>query len=211
MPIRLGKVLALVTLVALVALTPAARGPARAGAGAGSPSSSLQERLAKGEVVVIHKAVAGFQIPRTRLLGVIEASPEAVWKLLTTCEAHMRAWPNMKEAVTVRAPDGRKLCRTTIGLPLGLGSMTVTVEPRATADRAKQKFVYAYEQVEGDYRTYGGAWTLVPFDGTGTRTLAVNELHAVPKMPIPLPTAAIRAQQTERLTEAFQQLRTCFK
>jgi hypothetical protein len=138
-----------------------ALGPAAAGAAEPwSAAAEIQERLAKGEVVVAEASNVDAARPRGQVRAAvrIEAPPEAVWAVMTDCAQATAFVPGLKRCHRVAAAaDGRweeieHEVRYAWFLP------AVRYVFRAEYDRPRQ---IDFRRVSGDLKEEEGVWLLL--------------------------------------------------
>lgn len=161
---------------------------------AGARADGWQDKLARGEVLVYTRPVAGSSEPEVVMKAVIDAAPQRVFNLLADCEAYPRTMPRISAAKLLRKGRDHDVCRVTVDMPFPYADATSTCESRYL--RSKGKLVRRWKLLAGDYRRNEGSWTLSPFRGDPRRTLAVYRTITVPKAWVP---AWIRRAASRRM------------
>ena len=166
--------------------------------------AAMKIRLGRGEVLMGTEPVAGSSSPRLVVRAVIDAPPEAVWKHIDQSARYQEFMPRVKQSqeLSREGPDIRT--RMTVEMPFPLKNLTATTRARHTVEPGV-RYVREWKLEEGDYHVNEGSWTMVPFEGDATRTLAVYRVHVVPK--IPSPKAIQSAAQEKAMPKLIEALR----
>ncbi len=162
-----------------------------------------KERLARGEVVISTKKVAGSDIPSMKAMAVIDAPAERLWKIVDDCANYKKTMPRIVASEEVSRKGNKVRCKTTLEMPFPLDNLTATTEATLTVQPGKQ-FKRAWTLVEGDFKRNTGSWTLLPYED-GKKTLAIYEVHAEPN--IAVPDAIQKAAQRKSVPQLFERLR----
>jgi len=132
--------------------------------------------LEKGEVLLEQLEPAGGSGVAVRASGVIEAPPGRVWPVLRDCEHYREFLPGVRESELKSRVNGVAVCATEIDLPFPLGDLRS--EMRVSETEIDGGFRRSWTLIEGNYQRNQGSWTLLPFNGSAERTLAVYQLGA---------------------------------
>lgn len=195
--------------MALIALSCAA---ARAGAAESLASAEeaiercggQREMLDKGQVVVVDQQPAGGDGVAVRACGIIDASPAAVWPVLRDCEEYEYFLPGVGRSVLESRTGNVALCDESIDLPFPLGDLHSVSRVVETA-RADGGFERRWSLVRGTYQRLEGAWTVLPWDASRARTLAIYDLDMNPETIIP--TFMLRRVQSSTAPNVFTAIR----
>jgi ribosome-associated toxin RatA of RatAB toxin-antitoxin module len=172
-----GDLLALLgAVLLLLPLTPAAQG-------GWILTPGEQQRLAAGEVVVTTAAAIDPGRPRGRVLAavLVNASPEAIWGVMTDCKQAPLFVPGLKRCSRIAgAADGswedfEQVVQYSWFLP------TVRYVLRATYDRPRQ---IQFRRISGDLKDEEGSWLLTP-TADGSATLVQYEVYVDPGFWVP--------------------------
>ena len=167
-------------------------------------AADKKARLAAGEIIVSSKKVPGSEQPRATMMAVIDAPPTKLWTIISECQNYKKTMVRVKESVLVHKKGKVHRCRVTVDLPFPLSTLTATTDAIHTVIPGK-KWERKWTLVEGDYERNSGSWTLHPFDASGSRTLVIYKVHAVPNLPIP--DGIRRAAQKKTLPNLIEHLR----
>jgi hypothetical protein len=189
-----------IMLVAVVSVLSTSLVPAPARAAKGDTKA----RLASGEIIVTTKKVAGSSVPWSRAMGVVDAPPDKIWRVIERCDDYEKTMIRTAKAEELSRKGNKVRCRVTIDMPFPLSDLTAVTDAIHTVVPGK-KYKRAWSLVEGDYDKNEGSWTLIPFDATGQRTLVSYEVHAEPKVPVP--EGIQRAAQKKSLPKLIENLR----
>lgn len=108
----------------------------------------------------------------------INASPQAVWEILSDCGRAPQLIPHLESCrIVARDPHGRWDVREHIINPPILPKMRTLV--RNEFIHSKQ---LSFRLMSGDMRASDGAWTLRP---EGTETILSYDAHVAPKLAVP--------------------------
>ncbi|MFU8803497.1 MAG: type II toxin-antitoxin system RatA family toxin [Bradymonadaceae bacterium] len=162
-----------------------------------------KEALDRGEISVRTVDVAGSELPKVVVQGVIDASPAKVWELVSNCDNYVRRMPRIKAARIVERKGSTVICEVTVGLPFPISDLRATT--RATHVVGPPTWSRTWTLIEGDYEKNDGSWVLTPFGDDGDRTLATYSVHAIPNTSVPA-WARRRAQQSS-MPEIIERLR----
>ena len=143
----------------------------------------VQQRLAAGEVVVQSATAVDPAAPRGRVHAAvrIQASPEAIWSVMTDCSQAPLYVPGLKRCRRIdAAPDGRwedieHVVRYSWLLP------TIRYVFRAQYDRPRR---IDFHSISGDLKEQAGTWYLTPTPDR-TATVVEYELYLDPGFWIP--------------------------
>jgi ribosome-associated toxin RatA of RatAB toxin-antitoxin module len=166
------------------------------------PSSAVLEKLARGEVVLDTSDDNGeLDKADMRVAIQIEASPEHVFRTMTSCEQAMRFVPRIRRCkVLETARDG--------------SWQTVEHEVDGNAYLPHTRYVFRADlerfrrirctEVSGDFRENRGVWTFRPVK-EATATLVTYTVHIVPRFYAPR--WAVRASLKRELPTLMTALR----
>ncbi len=133
-----------------------------------SLSDSLRRKLLQGEA---HVEVSFGEDDFIHAEGgiFVESSPEAVWKILTDYDNLARTIPKVAESRLVEERGSEKIIDQT-----GRSSILFFEASVHILLRVRERFPESldFEQIEGDFRVYRGAWRFEPeADGRGVFVL----------------------------------------
>ncbi len=167
-------------------------------------------RLDRGEVLVEAIPVAHAPTPVIHVRAVIEAPVTEVWKHIDQSSRYAEFMPRIKQA-TELSRDGENIrTRMTIDMPFPLKNLSATTRVRHIVDPGV-RHVREWKLEEGDYHQNEGSWTLIPFEGSPKRTLAVYRAQVVPKIPIPKALqSTIQEKAMPKLIEALRERTRAF-
>ena len=166
----------------------------------GDPKAALRA----GEVIVTSKKIKKFPRPGVKAVGVINASMERIWPLIDQCKNYTRTMKRILKSEEISRKGNEVICEITVDLPFPLGDIASKTTATHTVKPGKL-YRRSWSLLSGDYQYNEGSWTLVPFEGSATRTLVVYETQVEPNTMIP---DSIRAMaQKKTLPELFEHLR----
>jgi ribosome-associated toxin RatA of RatAB toxin-antitoxin module len=166
------------------------------------PSSAVLEKLSRGEVVLdTSDDDRELDNADLRVAVQIDASPEEVFRIMTSCDQAMRFVPRIRRCkVLETAHDG--------------SWQTVEHEVDGNAYLPRARYVFRADlerfrrirctEVSGDFRENRGVWTFRPLNGT-TATLVTYTVHIVPRFYAPR--WAVRASLKRELPTLMDALR----
>lgn len=151
---------------------------------AGSASAQDMKAVARGEVDVRSQDVKGSDAPRIVVTALINASPEAVWKIVSDCRNYTKTFDRIKRSKLLEQKDNTFLCEVEVELPFPFSNLVGVTRAVHTVEPGKE-WKRAWTLVRGDYNTNTGSWVLRPYGEDGKRTLAIYTIHADPKNSVP--------------------------
>ncbi|MBL9036914.1 MAG: hypothetical protein JNG84_00235 [Archangium sp.] len=169
---------------------------------------SLEVRLARGDVIVSTEPVAGSDIPRVTVQGVIDAPPEKMWTIIDDCGNYAKHMPRIAASTEVSRDGNKVTCRITADMPWPVSDLTSESAGVHTVEPGK-RWMREWKLVRGDYVQNTGRWVLTPFGTDATRTLAMYQVHVQPK--VALPQALLNSAQTKTLPTVIYRLREVMK
>lgn len=170
-----------------------------------SSAASAQDRavLDRGEISVRTIDVAGFDVPKIIVQGVIEAAPSKVWEIIEDCNRYPQRMSRIKEAKELERRGSTVICEVTIGLPFPISDLKATT--RSIHVIGPPTWSRTWTMIEGTYEKNDGSWVLTAFEGDPNRTLATYTIHAIPNTAVPA--WARRRAQESSLPEVIERLR----
>jgi ribosome-associated toxin RatA of RatAB toxin-antitoxin module len=130
-----------------------------------------------GDVEVTSKRVPGSEYRRTIAVGLIDASPEAVWAVIEDCGRYAGRLPRIIESRVRKQQGNARECEVKVDFPAPLKDARV-VTRAVDQVQGGTRWHRDWTLLEGDFVTNAGSWTLVPWKG---RTLAVYAVHVEPR------------------------------
>lgn len=182
----------LVRLAALALLV--AAWPARADHG------DLAERLDRGEIVLRVRDVPDSPAPRVTAMAVVDAPPEAVWAIVSSCVRLQEVLGSGSVATVLPAKGRRTRCQVRVAMPFPFDDLlSITeVEQRVGKGRWRSQWTLG----GGDFLANDGSWTLAHH---GDGTLVVYEVHAAPNLTIPR--ALLVQTQRDEMSAMLERIR----
>ncbi len=166
-----------------------------------------QTRLARGDILISTRTMAGSDLPEVTAQAVLPAAPEKVWRIIEDCGNYKRTMQRVAASKELERKGNRVVCEVTIDLPFPLSDLTGVTE--AVHVVGPPKWSRTWHLLRGDYEKNEGSWTLTTFAGDANRTLAVYKLHAIPNSAVPA--ALIRKGQRDSLPKLIEHLREIVK
>lgn len=173
-----------------------------------SVAGKTRLRLDKGELVTSAKKVPGSEFPQSVGMMVIDAPARAIWGVIDRCGDYKRTMQRVKTSKEIWRKGSKVRCDVVIDMPSPLDDLRTVTDAVHTVVPGR-KYVRAWKMVSGDFKSNAGSWTLVPFDESGSRTLVIYKVHAVPKTAVP--DMVIRLAQKKALPKALEHLRSRFQ
>lgn len=133
--------------------------------------------LERGEVVVQLRDTRESTLKDVRCVGIVKATPDRIWSVLTDYEAYGRIFPRILRS-EVRAKDGHSEDHySLLDYPWPLADRW-TVN-RITHDAVRRAI--NWRRVEGSVREVVGSWQLIP---DGEHTVVVYKVRLDPGIPL---------------------------
>lgn len=149
----------------------------------GTAYANEEARLANGEILIATQNVAGSDVPKAVVTGVINAPPERIWAIVSDCDRYEGRLPRIRAAREVERSGNTVVCEVTVALPFPISDLTART--RATHTAGPREWRREWTLIEGDYQRNDGSWVLTPFQGDSNRTLVVYTVHAEPNNRVP--------------------------
>ena len=153
----------------------------------GAHAETLDERLARGDIVVTTEKVAGSEAPLAIVRGVLDAPIDAVWDVVLDCASYKINMPHIADSIASKVEGdrtkGSRQCKVTAAMPFPISNLTSLTRAEHHIDGTTYVRTWAF--LEGDYVINEGSWTLTPYGADGKKTLAVYRLHTQPKIALP--------------------------
>ena len=140
-------------------------------------------RLEAREIIVTTEDVPGHKLPRTRMVGLIQAPPEKVWAIIQDCNRYAQTMPRTLESHELERQGDRVRCKAKVDMPFPFGDLVSDTEAVQTVERGV-RYQRKWTLRGGDFEANEGIWTLEPRDG-GAATLVRYQSLFVPKVAIP--------------------------
>jgi hypothetical protein len=143
-------------------------------------------KLAAGEIIVEPVEHPG-TLPGAKVRAVIEAPPEAVWRVIDDCGNYKENLVRLVESAEISRMGNEKRaivqCKTVLDVPWPMNDLVAYTK----AVHLAQDGVYSrkWKLEKGDFTVNEGSWTLTAFDAERKRTLVLYETHAVPTSSVP--------------------------
>lgn len=141
-----------------------------------------QKELSDGEVFVTTVPVDGAEYPRVVVEAVIDARPEVVWALVTSCTKSQQTYDSVMKSYVVSKTSSEIVCSELIDMPWPIRNLESVT--RWSFSVTPQKWVERWTKVDGDFDYIDGSWTLTPF-GDGSRTHVLWQNHFSPQIAVP--------------------------
>jgi hypothetical protein len=181
---------------------PADEGPDDRFAPLAAPAIDADERetLVAGGVVVRDLPTRDGEGVGVLAMGLIDAPPEELWRVMDDCEGQDEFLPRIRRAVVRDRADGAHTCELVMDMPFPLEDRRQATRNRLRRlpDGGYQRYWSLAPGDWSDLRNHG-SWTVHPF---ADRSLLVSRMEIVPKAPLPL--WLIRAAQTRQAPASFQ-------
>ncbi len=164
-----------------------------------------RSRLEAGGVVVRDLRPSDGEGIGVLVMGVIEASPDRVWAVMSDCGEQDQFLPRVTYSA-VRDRDGDEhTCELVVDLPFPMAPARTATRHyvRRLPDGGYQR---RWELLPGDwsYRRDSGSWSVHPY-ADGRRSLLVDRLDLLVKSAVPA--WIVRAAQTEQAPATFAAIR----
>jgi uncharacterized protein YndB with AHSA1/START domain len=172
--------------------------------------NEADEALGKGEVIVDIKKEPGSDTRLGKVIGVIEAPRERVWKVISDYNEHKKFMPNLIECFAIR-PEGLELLEGASPKELSRlesqlrgfkshespGGIVYTYSvgdfpwpmPNKRyvlrVERDQYRFTTRANMVLGEMKVNESSWELKPYGSDASRTLATYTVHLDPGTAVP--------------------------
>ena len=164
-------------------------------------------RLAKGEVLVTSREVAGCELPEVTAQAVVDAPPDRVWRIIDDCNHYKRHMPRVSASRELERKGNTVQCEVTVDMPFPLSDLTAVTQAEHVI--GPPRWSRTWKLVRGDYDRNEGSWNLTAFDAAGTRTRVVYRLQVAPKTMVP--NALVKKAQLNTLPDLMHRLREAVK
>lgn len=144
----------------------------------GLPISAADKvQVARGQVVA--KLVHVPRSPRKQVLvmGLVQASPERVWQILTDYERYPQFFTNLKSMEILEKKGLYEVHRVRLKTPWPFEEKWITSALIHSADRRSIQI----RRLDGNIKAMEGTWRLVP---QGSQTLLVYHIRIDPGIPV---------------------------
>ncbi|MSP91513.1 MAG: hypothetical protein EXR79_06890 [Myxococcales bacterium] len=172
-----------------------------------APGHADDARLAKGEVLVSTREVAGCDLPEVTAQAVVDAPPEKVWRIIDDCNQYKRHMPRVSASKELERKGTTIQCEVTVDMPFPLSDLTAVTQAEHVV--GPPRWSRTWKLVRGDYDRNEGAWTLTAFDAAATRTRVTYRLLVAPKTLVP--NALVKKAQLSTLRDLMNRLREAVK
>lgn len=142
------------------------------------PDEETMARLRQGEVLV-ENILMDESGGAARVQALFEASPEAIWGVVGSCESNFRFVDGLKECQVLAADERYARTRQVVKK----NWFTPRLEYVFEAVREPYSRM-VFRLLEGDLRRMEGSWRFEPLEGGGY-TLVTHEIQVQPKLPSP--------------------------
>jgi len=166
--------------------------------GTTAQAADRNERLAKGEILLDMKDVAGSDVPEVFVTATIAAPPEKVWSIIDQCSGYTRIMSSLKSSKELTRVGNTVRCESLAKLPWPFDDLHAVLIAEHGVTPPK-RWSRSWRLESGNYKENKGSWVLTPW-GEG-KTLLEYHMHTVPKIPLPafVQTPAIRAAMPEMI------------
>jgi len=149
----------------------------------GAMAQTEEERLANGEVLVSTEEVQGKDLPRVNVKAVVDAPPERVFDLVSSCERKSEILPSVSESHVVNEEGEGTLCSETFSLPFPLSDLVSVARSSNVVQGGN--YQTSWELVRGDFEYSDGFFRVSSFRGDEDRSLLVYQNHFKPDVSAP--------------------------
>lgn len=174
--------------------------------GAASPElpAGERERLDRGEILFSQldgRQASGIAV---RAQAVVEASPDAVWRVLRECGEYDEFLPSTRFSELRHREANVAICYTVIDMPFPLDDLVseTRVVERSLPDGG---FERRWSLLRGSYSRNDGAWSVQPWQGAPDRALV--DYHVDFELDTLVPQFLLRSAQRRTLPAVFEALR----
>lgn len=137
-----------------------------------------ERRLQRGEVIV-HVESSSERIKRTRVVGLIDAPPAAVYPIYADFERYPELFKAARSSEILKQEGNVVTCKVTMDFPWPLGSRWVT--NHTFMDPANTSFTF--KKFEGSVKVYEGALIVAPEGKDRSRVTYTARVD--PDLPVP--------------------------
>ncbi|MGM0557462.1 MAG: SRPBCC family protein [Myxococcota bacterium] len=145
--------------------------------------TSKSEKLRAGEIVVTSTDIAGSDLPKFTVEGVVDAPPDKVWPTVYDCDNYSRWYTSLKRSKLVSKSGNTWICEEESKTPFPLPNLEAKVRVKLSTSKGRWK--REWKMIEGDYDRNEGQCVLTEFEGDPNKTLVQYTVIADPKVAVP--------------------------
>lgn len=172
-------------------------------ASADDAPATLDDRLAKGEIVMEFLKVEGVTLPELHTQLVFDAPPEQVFAIIDDCAHYATIMPRVSTSAEVSRTGENSVCTWVVDLPFPMKD--VSTEVAATSRRSPGQWTREFKQTSGGFKRNEGHWTLTPFRGDPARTRI--DYRLLVSMDTSMPDAFVRPAQRDGVSGLMENIR----
>lgn len=168
----------------------------------GAEAQATECPLTVGEYRIKNKAMPGTGIPQITVMGVMEAPPDKVWRIIDDCNGYRRSMPRIIRSKELSRTGGRVICQTEVEMPFPFSNLHSESESMSTV--AEGKWSRSFHQTRGDYAKNEGAWQLTPCGDGDQHTRVEYVVHAVIRTAVP--DALVRSGMKSAMGDLYKKI-----
>ena len=149
-----------------------------------SQTEAQIKKLDEGKIIISLKETAGSEIPKARVLAVVNSPPAKVWEIVSNCNKFKQRMPRVAAAKILSVKGKKVTCSVTIDLPFPISNLDIKTV--ALHQAGPKVWSRRWKLLEGDFDFNNGSWKLTTFKDDPNRTFVEYKIHASPKTSIPV-------------------------
>jgi hypothetical protein len=158
--------------------------------------------LAVGEYRIKNKAMPGTGIPQVSVVGVMEASPEKVWRIIDDCNGYRRSMPRVIRSKELSRSGGKVICQTEVEMPFPFSNLHSEAESISVIGPGD--WSRTFRQTRGDYAKSEGSWHLTPCGAANEHTRVDYVVHAIVRTAVP--DALVRSGMKSAMGDLYKKI-----
>jgi len=155
-----------------------------------------------GEYRIKNKAMPGTGIPQVSVVGVMEAPPEKVWRIIDDCNGYRRSMPRVIRSKELSRSGGKVICQTEVEMPFPFSNLQSEAESISVMEPGK--WSRSFHQTRGDYAKNEGTWLLTPCGAANEHTRVDYVVHAIVRTAVP--DALVRSGMKSAMGDLYKKL-----
>lgn len=158
--------------------------------------------LTVGEYRIKNRAMPGTGIPQVSVVGVMEAPPDKVWRIIDDCNSYRRSMPRVIRSKELSRSGGKVVCQTEVEMPFPFSNLHSESESVSVMEPGK--WSRSFHQARGDYAKNEGSWQLTPCGAADEHTRVDYVVHAIVRTAVP--DALVRSGMKSAMGDLYKKL-----
>ncbi len=146
-------------------------------------ASAGSSALERGEIDLVMSEVKGSGVPRATVKGLVDASVEDVWAVVSDCRRSGKLFEGVYAIKRHSHSGGSSVCSSKFSMPFPFSDLKSKMKYRTEVTASNRRV--SWRLVAGDFTRSTGSWVVTPYEGSSTRTLVEYTSHAEPNIPVP--------------------------